>query len=111
MRLNVLLIIVFLVCATSVTSEGASIAWAPNKAGGKIVLEDTVCYSRSQQKSYPGLFNMHAYDRNGTARRGCWRPEEDTAHIAWEGDGDESYIPFARFQLKQLPEPFPNDLL
>ena len=80
------------------TAQAQSILWSENADGGKIVLQDDMCYSFSTHKYYPSLYAMYTYNASGTSIRGCWAIEDGMIHVVWEQDGSESRFPVNRFK-------------
>lgn len=86
------------IIAALVASPAFADTWEmPNKSGGKIVLEETVCIA-SNGKRYESLKNMFAVSGEGRSYTGCWYYADGWVHVVYN-DKTEYKYPADAFQL------------
>ena len=70
----------------------------PNKNGGKIVLEDSVCISGT--KRYESLRSMFAVSGDGKTFSGCWYVSDGWVRVIYKDGTEYTYPASAFIQIK-----------
>lgn len=68
------------------SAHAESVAYITNKAGGKIVFTNDICFDKVNNKSYEALLQLYAYSSTGKSVRGCYWYEKSSnlLHVTWE---------------------------
>ena len=74
----------------------------PNQSGGRIVLQESVCYIG--KKKYEHLNSMFAVSGAGKSYSGCWYYEEGWVHVIYS-DGTEYKYPSSAFTHLKSAKP------
>jgi len=83
----------FLIWAVLMGSAHAeAVGYIPNKAGGRIVFTNDVCYHEKKREEFPGLLQVYGYASSGTTIRGCFWYDKKAGvlKVSWEHDGSSS---------------------
>lgn len=87
-----------LLLCLSANVSADTFATLPNNAGGKIVLTDEVCKSKSG-KVYESLRRVYNYGTSGYSSEGCWYSEDETIVVAWSDSATQMRYPMENFTL------------
>ena len=73
----------------------------PNRSGGKIVLQDTVCISNGG-KRYESLRSMFSVSDKGRTISGCWYVSDGWVHVLYNDNTEYTYPASEFIQIKSV---------